>query len=94
MSNSSLEVPLDRFAACFEDLDDPRSGNAALHGFHTRLFIALCSVLCGGQGAIDMAIFAKARAPLFREFPDLRNGPPSHETFRRLFPRRISGKGR
>jgi predicted transposase YbfD/YdcC len=81
------EVTLDRFAACFEDLEDPRSGNAALHDFHTLLFIALCTVLCGGQGAVDMALFAKAKEPFLREVLALENGPPSHDTFSRLFRR-------
>jgi predicted transposase YbfD/YdcC len=76
---------LDRFAACFEDLEDPRSGNAALHDFHTLLIIALCTVLCGGQGCVDMALFARAKEPFLREFLDLTNGPPSHDTFSRLF---------
>ncbi len=76
---------MDRFAACFEDLDDPRSGNAALHDFHTLLIIALCTVLCGGQGAVDMALFAEAKERFLRKFLDLKNGPPSHDTFSRLF---------
>jgi predicted transposase YbfD/YdcC len=78
---------MDQFAACFEGLDDPRSGNAALHDFHTLLIIALCTVLCGGQGAVDMALFAEAKQPFLREFLDLKNGPPSHDTFSRLFRR-------
>jgi len=78
---------LDRFAACFEELEDPRSGNAALHDFHALLIIALCAVLCGGQGCVDMALFARAKEPFLREFLDLRNGPPSHDTFSRLFRR-------
>jgi predicted transposase YbfD/YdcC len=81
------EAALDRFAACFKDLDDPRTGNAALHDFHTLLIIALCTVLCGGQGCVDMALFAKAKEPFLREFLDLKNGPPSHDTFSRLFRR-------
>jgi len=76
---------LDRFAACFEDLEDPRSGNAALHDFHTLLIIALCTVLCGGQGCVDMALFARAKEPFLREFLDLTNGPHRHDTFSRLF---------
>jgi predicted transposase YbfD/YdcC len=79
------DTMLDRFAACFEDLNDPRSGNAALHDFHALLIIALCTVLSGGQGAVDMALFAKAKEPFLREFLDLKNGPPSHDTFSRLF---------
>lgn len=76
---------MDRFAACFEGLDDPRTGNAALHDFHALLLIALSAVLCGGQGAVDMALFAKAKEPFLSEFLDLKNGPPSHDTFSRLF---------
>jgi predicted transposase YbfD/YdcC len=79
------EASLERFAACFEDLEDPRSGNAARHDFHALLIIALCTVLCGGQGAVDMELFAKTKEPFLREFLDLKNGPPSHDTFSRLF---------
>ena len=78
---------LDRFAVCFEDLKDPRSGNAALHDFHTLLIIALCAMLCGAQGAVDMALFAREKERFLREFLDLTNGPPSHDTFSRLFRR-------
>jgi predicted transposase YbfD/YdcC len=82
-----MEAVLDRFAACFEDVQDPRSGNAGLHDFHALLIIALCTVLCGGQGAVDMALFAKSKEPFLREFLELENGPPSHDTFSRLFRR-------
>src|SRR4051794_35903522 len=47
--------------------------------------IALCTVLCGGQGAVDMAEFAKAKEPFLRGFLKLANGVPSHDTFSRLF---------
>lgn len=83
----SLEAILDRFAACFEDLDDPGTGNAALRDFHTLLIIALCTVPCGGQGCVDMALFAKAKEPFPREFVDLKNRAPSNDTFSRLFRR-------
>ncbi len=76
---------MDRFVACFEGLDDPRTGNAALHDFHELLVIALCAVLSGGQGAVDMALFAQAKAPFLRRFLKLENGLPSHDTFSRLF---------
>jgi len=76
---------LEQFAACWEELDDPRSGNAALHDFHELLIIALCSVLSGGQSAVEMALFAKAKEPFLRGFLKLANGLPSHDTFSRLF---------
>ena len=76
---------MDRFVACWDELDDPRTGNAALHDFHELLFIALCSVLCGGQGAVDMALFAKSKESFLRGVLTLANGAPSHDTFSRLF---------
>jgi predicted transposase YbfD/YdcC len=78
---------LDQFAACWEDLDDPRTGNAALHDFNELLMIALCSVLSGGQGAVDMGLYARAKEPFLRGFLKLSNGLPSHDTFSRLFRR-------
>jgi hypothetical protein len=80
-----LEDALEGFGACWEGLEDPRTGNAALHELHDLLMIALCAVLCGGQNATDMAEFAKAKEPFLREFLNLKNGLPSHDTFSRLF---------
>jgi predicted transposase YbfD/YdcC len=80
-----LEAVLDQFIACFEGLNDPRTGNAGLHDLHELLFIALCAVLSGGQGATDMARFAAAKEPFLRGFLKLGNGLPSHDTFSRLF---------
>ena len=34
-----------------------------------------------------MALFAEAKEPFLRGFLDMRNGPPSHDTFSRLFRR-------
>lgn len=49
--------------------------------------IALCSVLSGGQGAVDMGLYARAKEPFLRSFLKLSNGLPSHDTFSRLFRR-------
>jgi predicted transposase YbfD/YdcC len=76
---------LEQFGSCWEGLEDPRNGNAALHDFHELLMIALCCVLCGGQGAVDMALFAEAKEAFLRSFLTLANGLPSHDTFSRLF---------
>lgn len=78
---------MDQFAACWQELDDPRTGNAALHDFNELLMIALCCVLSGGQGAVDMGLYARAKEPFLRSFLKLSNGLPSHDTFSRLFRR-------
>ena len=83
--SASNQETLDQFMSCWEGLEDPRGGNATLHDLHELLVIALCAVLCGGQGAVDMALFAKAKEPFFRGFLELKHGPPSHDTFSRLF---------
>jgi predicted transposase YbfD/YdcC len=85
--NPPWEDAVERFVACWEGLEDPRSGNAALHDFHELLMIALCAVLCGGQGAVAMARFAEAKETFLRGFLKLENGIPSHDTFSRLFRR-------
>lgn len=79
------EVKVEQFADCWEGLEDPRGGNAGLHDFHELLMIALCTVLCGGQSAVDMAEFTKAKEPFLLGFLKLANGLPSHDTFSRLF---------
>jgi predicted transposase YbfD/YdcC len=76
---------LDQFAAWWDGLEDPRTGNAALHDFHELLMIALCTVLSGGQGATHMEAFAAAKEPFLRSFLKLEHGLPSHDTFSRLF---------
>jgi predicted transposase YbfD/YdcC len=76
---------LDQFIACWEGLEDPRTGNAGLHDFHELLMIALCTVLSGGQGATHMAAFAAAKESFLRSFLKLANGIPRHDTFSRLF---------
>jgi predicted transposase YbfD/YdcC len=72
-------------AACFADLEDPRTGNAGKHDLIEILVIALCAVMCGGETACDMAMFAREKQPFLREFLKLENGPPSHDTFSRVF---------
>ena len=76
---------MEKFIACWDELDDPRTGNAALHDFHEMLVIALCAVLCGSQGSEEMGLFAKSKEPFLRGFLKLENGVPSHDTFSRLF---------
>jgi predicted transposase YbfD/YdcC len=85
IARETREDGLDQFIACWEGLDDPRTGNAALHDFHDLLMIALCTVLCGGQSAVDMGLFVRAKEPFLRGFLKLEKGLPSHDTFSRIF---------
>ena len=76
---------MEGLAACFEDLADPRTGNAGRHDLVEIMVIALCTVLCGGQYASDMAMFAREKEAFLRQFLKLEKGLPSHDTFSRVF---------
>lgn len=76
---------MDRFWGCFAELPDPRTGNARRHDLQEVLFIALLASLCGAGSCVDMADFAEAKEPLLRQFLKLEGGPPSHDTFSRIF---------
>ena len=76
---------MEGFARCFEGLKDPRTGNAGRHDLLEILMIALCTVLCGGQTAVDMAEFAEDKEAFLRGFLTLKHGLPSHDTFSRIF---------
>ena len=69
----------------FEELEDPRTGNAKRHLLHEVLMIALCTVLCGGETCADMALFGRSKRDFLQEFLTLPHGIPSHDTFSRIF---------
>lgn len=72
------------FSAYFGQVGDPRAGNAR-HNLLELIFIALAAVLCGAEDCTDMAEFARAKLDLLRQVVDLEHGPPSHDTFSRVF---------
>ncbi len=69
----------------FEKLEDPRKGRHPRHYFGEIIFIALAAMICGSEGFDDFERFAKAREPWLRERLRLPGGPPSDDTFRRVF---------
>ncbi len=73
------------FARCFEDLPDPRTGNAKRHNLLDCLTIALTATICGAESCVEFADFGQDRRALFEEFLELPGGLPSHDTFSRLF---------
>jgi predicted transposase YbfD/YdcC len=76
---------MERFRACFAELDDPRTGNAQRHELDEIVMIALLAILCGAETCVDMALFGRSKEPLLRRFLRLPGGVPSHDTFSRVF---------
>jgi predicted transposase YbfD/YdcC len=75
---------METFSDCFSEIGDPRAGNAR-HDLLELVFIALAAALCGAEDCTDMALFARSKLDLLRRVVKLEHGPPSHDTFSRVF---------
>ena len=69
----------------FQDVEDPRRGNAKRHDLNEMLVVALLSMLTGARTCVDIEDFGCAAEPWLRTFMKLEHGIPSHDTFSRLF---------
>ena len=69
----------------FQEVEDPRRGNAKRHDLHEMLLIALLATLTGGRTCAEMEDYGCAAERWLRTFLTLKNGIPSHDTFSRLF---------
>src|SRR5215472_2418818 len=71
----------------FQTLEDPRMARTKKHNLLDILVIALCTLLTGGEGCQDMALFGKSKQAWLHTFLALPHGIPSHDTFGRVFAR-------
>jgi predicted transposase YbfD/YdcC len=71
------------FLEVFGEVPDPRDFTAR-HELSEVLFVALAAVLCGAVHCTEMALFARTRLELLRQFVPLKHGAPSHDTFSRV----------
>lgn len=71
----------------FTNLTDPRIDRTKEHKLIDILVIAICAVICGADGWVGMETYGKAKYKWLKQFLELPNGIPSHDTFSRLFAR-------
>jgi hypothetical protein len=71
----------------FQSLEDPRIARTKKHHLLDILVIALCTLLTGGEGFQDMALFGRSKYAWLQTFLTLPHGIPSHDTFGRVFAR-------
>jgi len=64
---------------------DVRAERGKKHRLIDILFIALCTIISGGEGFSDMEDFATLRKRWLRKYIELPGGVPSYFTFRRVF---------
>ncbi len=79
--------PLLTIADYFSDLDDPRVERTKRHQLIDIITIAILAVICGADGWVSIETYGQAKYQWLKEFLDLPNGIPSHDTFSRVFAR-------
>ena len=69
----------------FAHVEDPRMERTKRHRLRDIIILAICGVLCGAEGWVEIEEFGKAKEAWFTELLQLPNGIPSHDTFGRVF---------
>jgi predicted transposase YbfD/YdcC len=78
------ETPVVTIAEHFGDLEDVRADNVS-HQLLEIIVIAICAVICGADGWVDVETFGEAKQDWLSRFLELPHGIPSHDTFGRVF---------
>jgi len=68
----------------FGRLQDMRQAKKVMHKLLDIVMITIIGVMCGCTDWEEVAEFGRARLAVLREHLNLRNGIPSHDTFRRV----------
>ena len=68
----------------FGRLQDMRQAKKVIHKLLDIVIITIIGVMCGCTDWEEVAEFGRARLAVLREYLELRNGIPSHDTFRRV----------
>jgi predicted transposase YbfD/YdcC len=69
----------------FEKLRDPRIDRQKLHNLLDIIILSILAVLCGANGYEEIADYGKTNIAFLKQFLELKNGIPSHDTIRRVF---------
>ena len=77
--------PLEAIEEHFSKVTDPRKDRTKDHKLLDIIAIAICGVICGAEGWVDIENFGKSKEGWLRTFLELPNGIPSHDTFGRVF---------
>lgn len=69
----------------FSSLEDPRIERTKQHQLIDIITIAICAVICGADGWVSIETYGLAKQQWLKQFLELPNGIPSHDTFARVF---------
>ena len=80
-----VKKPLEAIEEHFSKVSDPRKDRTKDHKLIDIIVIAICAVICGAEGWVDIENFGNSKLPWLKTFLELPNGIPSHDTFGRVF---------
>ncbi|MCP4184542.1 MAG: ISAs1 family transposase [Hyphomicrobiales bacterium] len=69
----------------FADMGDPRVVGRTTHKLIDIVVIAICAIICGAESWVDVEVFGKSKEAWLRQFLELPDGIPVHDTFGRVF---------
>ena len=69
----------------FAEITDPRIERTKLHPLINIITIALCAIISGADDWVAIEAYGRTKEEFLGTFLELRNGIPSHDTFRRVF---------
>ena len=81
------KVPVHTVFEYFGCMPDPRIDRTKDHKLLDIIVVAICAVICGADGWVGVEEFGKSKLDWFKQFLELPNGIPSHDTFGRVFSR-------
>jgi predicted transposase YbfD/YdcC len=77
--------PLEAIEEHFSKVTDPRKERTKDHKLIDIIAIAICAVICGAEGWVEIELYGKSKQNWLRTFLELPNGIPSHDTFGLVF---------
>lgn len=83
--------PLSRLTHYFHGVEDKRQTRKVQHPLESLLFVAVVGTIANAGCWEEIAQFAKGREEWFKQYINLPNGAPSHDTLERVF-KWIDGK--
>jgi hypothetical protein len=69
------------------ELPDPRLERTRLHKLVDIRFIAVCAVISGADTYEEIADYGESKKAWLKQYLELNNGIPSHDTFNRVLSR-------
>lgn len=75
---------LEELKECLGLVEDPRVVGRTQHNFIDIVVLSVCAMLCGAEGCTEIESFGEQKEEWLRQYLELPNGIPSHDTIGRV----------